>query len=356
VNAAGRTDIDVLVVATNSRFSNPTRDWIEEWARSHPRPLVKLWDRDQLDRLVRRYPTVVARTFPQALDDKERLELLTARFFEFGEGPTEQDLNYFWERRDWLAAQESGIFCRAVAMFLYVEGVPLQRIRQWWRLLRVEDTPNALIAVLLDLPRVLFDDDLPRPAEDVRIIASAARVAISCLSLDPESAETLLNPWAIVEDGENIADDEHNLSGWQEFMLRPVLTFIQGELIDACSDDCNRVIADSPHEIEPFGCTGFWDAFFKGTDPDKQVGTIVIEWDDKPCTVGLSMASGCPLVSSNPRTCRQLVEEIVQILKFRQKFPENVAIAIDDEQYDSPSTLTLLTDHGMTGRTARVVD
>jgi Restriction endonuclease len=143
LNAAGRTDIDVLVVATNSRFSNPTRDWIEEWARSHPRPLVKLWDKGQLDRLVRRYPTVVARTFPQALDDKERLELLTARFFEFGERPTEQDLNYFWERRDWLAAQESGIFCRAVAMFLYVEGVPLQRIRQWWRLLRAVSSRDA---------------------------------------------------------------------------------------------------------------------------------------------------------------------------------------------------------------------
>lgn len=155
----------------------------------------------------------------------------------------------------------------------------------------------------------MFDDDLPRPAEDIRILASAARVVISCLSLDPESAETLLNPWAIVEDGERIADDERNLSGWQDFMLRPVLTFIQGDLIDACSDDCNRVIADNPHETEPFGCTGLWDAFFRGTDPEKQVGTIVGEWDDKPCTIGLNMDAECPLVSSNTRTCTQLVEE-----------------------------------------------
>ena len=315
MNAGGRTDIDVLVIATNSRISNSTRDWLESWQNSNPRPLVKLWDRDHLERLVRRYPIVVGRILPQSLQDIEHLELLTARFFEFGEGPAEQDLDYFWERRAWLSQQEPGIFTRAVAMFLYTEGVPLQRTRQWWRLLRVDHVPYAIIAALLDLPRILFDDDLPRPAEDVRVMASAARVVISCLALAPDSAETLLNPWAIVEDGDEIASDDRRLAGWQEYMLLPVLDFIRDELIDACSDDCSRVMSDNPHAIEPLSRADFWDAYFKGTDQGKRLGMLIFETLDKPCTVGLNMDSGCPLVTSNPRPITQLVEEIVTVLR-----------------------------------------
>src|ERR1035437_5960071 len=31
LNAAGKNSIDVLVIATNTAFSNPTRDWVAEW-------------------------------------------------------------------------------------------------------------------------------------------------------------------------------------------------------------------------------------------------------------------------------------------------------------------------------------
>jgi hypothetical protein len=48
LDASARVDVDILVIATNSRFSNPTRDWVAERARSYPRPIIKLWDRDNL--------------------------------------------------------------------------------------------------------------------------------------------------------------------------------------------------------------------------------------------------------------------------------------------------------------------
>jgi restriction endonuclease len=96
LDASARSDIDILVIATNSRFSNPTRDWVTERASSYTRPVVKLWDRDNLDRLVRMYPTVVARVLPDALSDEERLRLLVARFEELGEEPTQLDLEFFW--------------------------------------------------------------------------------------------------------------------------------------------------------------------------------------------------------------------------------------------------------------------
>ena len=47
-----------LVVATNTRFSNPTRDWVKAWQVSHPKPKIKLWDHSQLERFLSRHPDV----------------------------------------------------------------------------------------------------------------------------------------------------------------------------------------------------------------------------------------------------------------------------------------------------------
>lgn len=38
VNAQARTGLDYLVVATNTQFSNPTRDWVKEFQKKNPHP------------------------------------------------------------------------------------------------------------------------------------------------------------------------------------------------------------------------------------------------------------------------------------------------------------------------------
>jgi hypothetical protein len=48
-NSLAADKLDYLVIATNTTFSNPTRDWVTQWQRRHPLPKVRLWDRTQLD-------------------------------------------------------------------------------------------------------------------------------------------------------------------------------------------------------------------------------------------------------------------------------------------------------------------
>jgi len=81
LGAQAANDLDVLVIATNTQFSNPTRDWIDEWQIGHPRPRVKLWDRESLERMAVRHPSATARLFQSALTPKGRLELLRSRFW-----------------------------------------------------------------------------------------------------------------------------------------------------------------------------------------------------------------------------------------------------------------------------------
>lgn len=354
LDAGARSDIDVLVVATNSRFSNPTRDWVTERARSFTRPVVKLWDRDSLDRLVRRYPTVMARVLPQVLPDEERLQLLVGRFEEIGEEPALLDLDFFWERRDWLREQESWLVSRAIAMFLYAEGVTLPRVRQWWLLLQQADIPDSLITALIRLPNLLFKESLPRSLEDIRALASAARIVTTCLTLLPDAAlEMTLNPWGIVVNGDRMTSDEEAMQGWRMGTLKPILAFIQSDLLEACSGDCTRMTADNPHETPSLGRDGFWGALFKGTsDPSDEV--IIIEIANEPCTVGLDMNFGCPLLVSNDHTCERLVRDITTVLQFRQAYPADMAAKGKPFRINGPAQLILLGNHGMSWRTTPV--
>ncbi|CAL9571048.1 hypothetical protein SUDANB174_04796 [Streptomyces sp. enrichment culture] len=353
LDACARTDVDVLVVATNSRFSNPTRDWLEERLRVHPHPLIKLWDRDNLDRLVRRHPTVAARILPAMLSEEERLRLLISRFDELGEEPTQADLDFFWERREWVMRQEAQVAVAAVLMFLYAEGVPLPRRRLWWQLLQKGDFPVALVECLVNLPAKASRGDLPRPLDTIRGTAAAARVLIACLNLLPqeEVAGLVVNPWRFIVEGEGIAEDEARLKLWQDGALRPVLAFAQSDLLDACASDCVRVTADSPHEPESINCSNFWAMVASGST-GVESGVLVIENLAGRCTVGLDVTSGCPLIVSNDLPVADVVRGIQRILEFRRKNPDDCSVS-HDFSMDGGARLTVLSDWGMSWRTSR---
>jgi len=325
LEASARQDVDYLVVATNSRFSNPTRDWVQEWSRGRPRPTVKLWDRDQLDRLVRRHPTVAARILPALLDDGDRIRLLVDRFQSLGEEPAAADLEHFWQRRDWLAGVESDLLARAVGMFLCAEGLALPRDRPWWRLLGPADAPDAIVHALIGLPSLL-GTPLPRPVDQVRAAAAAGRLLLAAyLQFNEEAAAQItLNPWRFVHGGEDVADDADAFAEWERSALDGVLRFARSELLDACSSDCRRVIADHPLEIDSLGAVSFWRLLLDGAG-DNLTTTLVIEDEAEPCTVGCDLRNGCPLIASNPLTPAAAVEGIQRVLAFRRASPDGAA-------------------------------
>ncbi|MGW1183252.1 restriction endonuclease [Streptomyces drozdowiczii] len=353
LDACASTDVDVLVIATNSRFSNPTRDWLEERLRVQPRPLIKLWDRDNLDRLVRRYPTVAARILPAMLSDEERLRLLINRFEELGEEPTQTDLDFFWGRREWLMRQESQVAVAAVLTFLYAEGVSIPRRRLWWQLLQKGDFPEALVQCLVNLPANLSRSDLPRPLDTIRGTAAAARALVACLNLFPreEVVELVVNPWRFIVEGEGIAEDEGRLKLWQDGALRPVLAFAQSDLLDACASDCARVTADSPHEPESINCSTFW-GMIAGDSVGVQDEVLVVENLSGRCTVGLDVTSGCPLIVSNDLPVGDVVRGIQKILDFRRRNPDGCSVR-HDFSMTAGARLTLLSDWGMSWRMSR---
>ena len=115
INANEKRDLDLLVFATNSQFSNPTRELVRDWAANHLRPKVKLWDRRDLLRLIRAHPILAARTVPDMLPDNKRINMLAAQFYEIGKSPSHKDLEYFWGKRESITESEQ------IATFTYGE-------------------------------------------------------------------------------------------------------------------------------------------------------------------------------------------------------------------------------------------
>jgi Restriction endonuclease len=102
INAQAKSELDYLVIVTNTQFSNPTRDWVREWQGSHQSPKVKLWDHPYLERLLSRHPDVVLRLFSEALSMQGRLQALESRFWNKLEFVPPKTLSELWKVRNQL--------------------------------------------------------------------------------------------------------------------------------------------------------------------------------------------------------------------------------------------------------------
>ena len=341
MNAAGRVDLDYYVFCTNSRFSNPTRDWVEEWQKSHPRPKIRLWDRDRLASMVRQHPTVAARVLPEALDDQQRLRLLIDRFAQLGETPTDLDLNYFWERRSAVAAS-SDIIC-AVSMLTYAESNGGLMRRPWSTLL--PNDPVTALTVLLDALVYLPIRSIrprPRPLSMERVIEVSSYIIISVFHRLPAEIihQAFVNPYVMLESGDamRLRTDDGAVEEWRGLIAKPILSRIKGELTDVCGGDCARIDARTRAFEPQVDGKRYWSRFGV-CERDKKEDSLVMELFAVPCVVGLPLDNKrtCPLIADFELTLER-IEEFRQVIVFRRENPDGqrskVAPKLTEKQFE----------------------
>ena len=325
MSAAGRSDLDVYVFCTNSRFSNPTRDWVSEWQKGHPRPKVRLWDRDRLAVLARSHPTVTARVLPEALDDDQRLELLLERFHRLGETPTETDLEYYWARPDVVKAHDGCV--SLVAMLAYAESQETLGDRPWGTLLDGNDDTNVevIIEALVRLP-LLVAPARPRPVIMDRVRTTSAYLVLTVISRTPaELLSLLFHRPGVALDGERwdamLGTDTDSF--WYRNVSGPILARLQSELEDVCAGDCVRVSSDNAAFPPRLEGKQYWRRFDTRVEESSSDGRLVIEWHTKPCAVGLPLNEerGCPLVQG-PEPSPERFRELQAVVAFRSKHPD----------------------------------
>lgn len=329
VNAMARTDVDTLVVATNTTFTNPTRDWVETWNSNRPRPKIQLWDKVTLERHLSRQPTVVLRLFGEALSLNGRLRAAQERFWNRLEYVPTGTLESLWKGRETIEFNDMAIFALVVNEF--AAGSITER--PWAGRLDSSGRLAALEIGLLNTP-YLFLRTQTAGERSQPIIRALAYLILAAMERyrAPELANLVLD--IAGRRGDTIFP-KHVV----ELLLLPVLEQLQSELGDVCSADCDRISSlrrtlksQEGDEIE-----AYWQRLrSQGTTPPKEPTSFVrLERLDAPCVVGfpVSKSVSCPLFEIDPSVDN--VEELLVVLDRVATF-RNHATQIQEGEDASP--------------------
>jgi hypothetical protein len=292
LGAGNRPDLDVLIVATNTTFSNPTRDWVSNWQSQHPRPVIRLWERSRLEKLLSEYPSVVVRLFSKALSKQGRLEVIRYRVWNFASLASNEQLLQIWRNHDGLNWSPRTLF--AVIASEFANGDINQR--PWGMTLDTESLAATLAMSLLNVFYICKRADDAGISQRPYLRAIAYLILVTLDRTSPELVNKVIKDTLQHEDG----------TPWPEairrYALEPVLRQLLAEITDVCTSDCARVLADRMTLAEG-ELNHFWDRLRLPREPGPEAKNreershLVIELHDKVCEVGFPVTNemGCPL-------------------------------------------------------------
>lgn len=315
VNASAIEKLDYVVIVTNTTFSNPTRDWVKEWQKTHPHPKVRLWDHTSLERFLSRHPDVVLRLFAEALSPTGRLKAVEQRFWNLFEFSTQKALIDLWEQRNAIEGGPLAIFALIVNEFANGDIVA----RPWAATLDNAQLTEVLLLSLTNVPYLVLRG-LKAGIEQKHILRALAYLVMAGLEREtPEKIAKLISG-AFSRDGQAFPDHV------QEVLLLPILDQLLSELQDVCGSDCERMtlldrsaLTEDRDEIEDY-----WLRLelHEAKEDGKKRTTIRLEKYDAPCKVGFKTDKDhdCPLFAATPSLADfdALLSMLKRVIGFRK--------------------------------------
>jgi hypothetical protein len=294
-NVAGKNDVDYLVIATNTTFSNPTRDWVGEWNKGHPRQVIRLWDRHELERLLSSHPDVVVRFFSEALSRQGQLEVVRSRFWNYATYADRPVLRRLWSDRDTLQWDQQSLL--AVVVSEATNGRLTSRPWASW----IADTSLLEVLALGVANLGYFCSRADSAGTEQRpYFRGLAYVLLATLARHPVAkVEQLLRELWDHTRGDPIPKAQQEVM-LQEF-LAPIVSELNVQLQDVCTSDCRRVSMD-PIELSREDVQQYWlrlgpPSAAKDEDSENR-GVLVIEKGTAECRVEFELTPElrCPLV------------------------------------------------------------
>lgn len=289
-NALAYDGIDRLIIATNTQFSNPTRDWVKEWQRKHPSPKVQLWDQTHLERYLSHHPDVVLRLFSEALSIHGRFLAMESRFWNKLEFVPPQTLIDLWKERHSIDMNSTLMFAAIANEF--AGGNIAQR--PWGAALDGRAAVHVLAIGLYNIAYLVLRSVRAGVDQQIlyRTLAYLLLIVLSFLPADT-TAHLMINS---LSGGETHRLPEEAL----RMFLKPIMNQLLSEMRDVCSDSCERIstfnrsaLMKDRDEVETYWLRLELD----GSDAAAETRNLILERQDAPCAVGFSVNKdhGCPL-------------------------------------------------------------
>lgn len=307
-NALAIEGLDYVVIATNTTFSNPTRDWVKSWQGQHSRPKIKMWDHTQLERFLSRHPAVVLRLFSQALSMQGRLQAIESRFWNRSEFCTQKILAEVWKARDDLEFSSMGLF--AVIVNEFANGNISNR--PWGAHLDTETLANVITIAFVNVPYFMMRSVTVGADEEPTCRAMAYLILVA---LDRLPAENVAN---LVIASIDYRNDNPLPDNVMEVLLMPVIDQLVSELGVVCGSDCRRVTQLGRHVLSENSDEAdlYWVRLEPGGIEEKvereQLNLINLK---EPCQIGFTVDDDytCPFLAAEP-SINNLIE-VLEIVK-----------------------------------------
>lgn len=314
-NSLAYDELDYLIIATNTQFSNPTRDWIKKWQNKHPKPKIELWDQAQLERYLSRHPDVVLRLFSNALSIEGRFHAMQSRFWNKLEYVTLRMLKDLWKVRTDIDVSHEGII--AVIVNEFANGSIIHR--PWASNLHPRLLLEVLLMGLINVPPLIMRAS--KSGIDAKPIYRAfAYLILTALDILPAENVTKFIQNTLLKEWENKYPEDV-----QELFLMPIVYQLLQEIQDVCSSDCIRIslldrntLTNNNDEVK-----NYWLRLERdGIAEDTESPIIRLEKVDAPCAVGFPVDKDkwCPLFQINPtiKTIGDFLIIIKRVAAFRK--------------------------------------
>jgi hypothetical protein len=286
ITAAGINEIDVILIATNAQFSNPTRDWIKQWLDTKPRPVVRLWDRNDLEKLVCKHPSVISRLYGDCLSLQGKLEVIRSQFWNHAYYPGTSVLVQLWKGRAEL--QWNNMSLIAVIAGEAANGNVARR--PWPLILSNKDLCDLLALSIVNAMPFAYRASRAGITSEHYVKAVAYTVLVAIDRLGARIVSTIINNcWA---------DDYPKEI--RRFTVTPILRRLHEELFDICTTNCRRVMTD-PCTLDKEAIEDYWHRLRliePQDETDKETKeSLIIEALNSPCKIGfdLDKKRHCPI-------------------------------------------------------------
>lgn len=322
-NVLSDRNVDCLVIATNTTFSNPTRDWVKAWQARFPRPQILLWDQAVLEHMLSDQPSTVLRLFEGGLSSAGYLHAITERFWSLLEYSSIERARRIWAERETI---EIGPMERiALIANEFAHGSIDER--PWAGYCAVEEVLSACSMAIFNL-MFLFSRLMKTGAKHEPIIETIAYLILAALRHDvSDRLQDVMEIALRTEAGEPFP------AKVLDYLLGPVLDRLRGDLQLVCSSDCDRFNKEDSlkhwerrHPIETY-----WSRFGRHGMPAKPGNQSYarLERTTQPCRIGFEVNDkrSCPLYQTDisVENLGDFFAIATRVLKFRTPARENPA-------------------------------
>ncbi len=288
LNATGRKEVDVFAIFTNNTISNSTLDWVKEFQDTHAKPRIVIWQKHDVERILRKCPRTVGAFFPESLSLPEKLESIQERFWNNLSYPTINEIEHIWANFHSLTWDSAKLLPLIVADTA-IDGV---NIRKWGMVADDELIAETLILGLLNFPflAIRYQKQGQKYTGLQQGLEYLLQIALLRLDLD-KVLDLLVNMHEYTSSPTPFPPEFKNL------VLNPIVHNIYNTLLRSCTQDCERFGSDWAIKKEQ-GESFYFHRFSNNStkEDDDTEPFVIISTNTKKCKIDLvAIGIDCPL-------------------------------------------------------------